>query len=651
MRHLLPAFALLLVLASPAAAEPRWFAADPPFGVADALQADASAAMAQDGTVIVARFAPDGALEVRERPPGGAYGPVIDLPRVSVAPPADSHLRVLTGPDGTAALVFDVGNVRYASVRAPGQAWTSPAEAAPAGGDAALGPDGRLWLVSRAPDRDDALAVYRLGSRDSVPLLDPGARETSPAITVPEADRAHVTFLERGSTPGAPGDPCTLLSKIREVDVSSRGVVGPVWSVALAQGEGEVAEGACAVETGDVLAVPIQLATDADGADTITYTRASFTTGTISSLARHRKRGVAWPSVLLPAEEVTGPGAVVERLLGGPGAPVAAIRAGTLWSYATRRDDGTWTTPRPLLGDEGARFFQAARAGTGEAVFAWLQREGQVKLIGRVLGADGTLSAPATLAPATFDDNLLAVGADREGNAVALAAQEDYGGYVLRAFGYDAAGPRVTSLTLPQHPVAGGFDLYSVTGLDVWSGPAKDATWAFGDGPLESGLTRPHAFATAGLKVIGVLLSDDFGNQSTAGRVLEVADAPPPPGPVVVPAPTTPPPHDARAPRLLSFAVIRGTLRLTTDEAGRVRVVLTKQARGVRRGKRCVAPGRARGKSCTRTLDRRVVEQAIGAGEQRVRLPRLSAGTWRMRLVVTDTAGNAARERTLQIRR
>jgi hypothetical protein len=551
-------------------------------------------------------------------------------------------------------------------VRAPGQTWTAPAGAAPAGGDAALGPDGRLWLVSRSADREDAVAVYRFipGGRPVViPLLDDGARQTSPAITVPQADRAHVAFLERGSTPGADGQPCVLLSKVREADVSPQGVVGPVFGVERAEAAGVVAEGACAVETGAVLAVPLLLATDADGADTVIYRRASFDTASISSAARHRPRGGTWPALVEPAEEVTGPAAVAEQLLGGPGAPVAAVRTDVRWSFTTRRDDGTWTARRSLLGDEGARFFKATRTGTGAAVFAWLERDGQVDLVARVLGADGTLGDPATLAPATDEDALLAVGADTEGNAVALAAQQNPflpgDTFILQAFGYDAAGPRVTSVTLPDHAVAGVFDLYSVTGLDVWSGPARDATWAFGDGAVENGLTRPHAFATGGLKTIGVILRDDAGNESTAGRVLHVADAPPPPGPVVVPAPTTPPPpRDTRAPRLTDVFVTPrhphsarpGLLQVTTDEAGRARVVLIKQARGVRRGKRCVAATRARGRTCTRTVARRVVEQAIGTGEQRVSLPRLSAGTWRLRVVVTDAAGNASRERALTVR-
>src|SRR5262245_56016832 len=69
MRHLLPALAVLLLLASPAAAAPRWLDAEPPFP--DTSAGDASAAMAPDGTVIYARFSDYGALEVRERPPGG----------------------------------------------------------------------------------------------------------------------------------------------------------------------------------------------------------------------------------------------------------------------------------------------------------------------------------------------------------------------------------------------------------------------------------------------------------------------------------------------------------------------------------------------------------------------------------------------------
>src|ERR1700754_2224029 len=94
--------ALLAVLAAvafaaPAHAAPGWLDEEAPFGDAPALQFEADAAMAPDGTVVSARFTPDGGdIEVSERPPGGPFGAPITLPRVLGAPRPGEHLQVLT---------------------------------------------------------------------------------------------------------------------------------------------------------------------------------------------------------------------------------------------------------------------------------------------------------------------------------------------------------------------------------------------------------------------------------------------------------------------------------------------------------------------------------------------------------------------------
>src|SRR5262245_6887394 len=100
LRLLLP-LALLLIFAGEAQAAPTWLDESPVFSPAG--PADASAAMAPDGTVVVARFTNSGSLEVRERPPGGEFGATITL-RTPVIAPAP-NLKVLIGADGTAAIV------------------------------------------------------------------------------------------------------------------------------------------------------------------------------------------------------------------------------------------------------------------------------------------------------------------------------------------------------------------------------------------------------------------------------------------------------------------------------------------------------------------------------------------------------------------
>ena len=120
-------------------------------------------------------------------------------------PPQSAQLEVLTGADGSAALTFNVGGIRFASVRAAGGRWTDPSEAAPAGGQAALAPDGVLWIVARSPALDDTLSVYRFGPdgrTETTPLPATNARQLWARLTVPTAGEAHVAFLEQAAAPG-----------------------------------------------------------------------------------------------------------------------------------------------------------------------------------------------------------------------------------------------------------------------------------------------------------------------------------------------------------------------------------------------------------------------------------------------------------------
>src|SRR4051812_23043201 len=188
-----------LALTAPARAG-TWLEPQLPFGEAPSRPDEAGAAMGPDGTIVIARIAPDGKVEVRERPPGGPFGDTATLEPVH-DPPRGFPLQVLVGEYGTAAVLFDAGPERYASLRPPGGRWGRPQEVAPSGPrPAVVAPDGALWTAGEdADDDDDALMVTRLapgGAARSIPLPAPpaGARDVSPMITVPSAGEAHVTF-------------------------------------------------------------------------------------------------------------------------------------------------------------------------------------------------------------------------------------------------------------------------------------------------------------------------------------------------------------------------------------------------------------------------------------------------------------------------
>ena len=472
------------------------------------------------------------------------------------------------------------------------------------------------------------------------------ARQAIPAITAPRAGTVRVAFAELAGVDLDDGK-CLLRTKVRVVDLPG----GHPATLDQLELQGTGTADRCVPATGDSLLAPLLLAAGADGADTVVWTKLAFEDFTAKTLARHRGPGAGWV-VNEPAERV-GADVVGERLLGGPGAPAAVVRSEQGRALATRGADGTWTAPEPVFGFDQ---FDAARTGRGTIAFAFTDG---ARLRARVFDPATGLGDTDTLGTAVPEDAVLAAGGDQEGDAVALVNRRGDGGFRLSTFGYDAAGPRVTALTLPERPVAGTSAIFSATGFDVWSGSVTDATWDFGDGAVETGLPRPHAYATGGRKDVTVRLRDAAGNETSASAALDVADAPAPPGPVVVPAPTTPPPpRDVRAPRLTDVFVTPrhphgdpvGLLQFTTDEAGTLRIALTKEARGVRRGGRCVVVTRPRGKTCTRTLARRTVTKTVAAGAGRAGLPRLSNGTWRLRATVTDAAGNQSRERSLTVR-
>ncbi len=319
------AAAAALALAAPAHAAPGWLAEEAPFGDAPSLQFGAAASMAPDGTVVAARFTPDDEdVEVSERPPGGPAGAPITLPHVVGFPLHGENLQVLTGADGTAAVLFDVNaNLRFASVRRPGGRWSDPDVVALRDGTATLGPDGELWAATRSPAHPGALWVTHVEDGElnviELPLPPQGWSDQAPVIAVSRAGHAHVVFIEAKVDDGDEQH-CTKESRILALD-TDRVAAGPVTTL-----DAFAAAGAgrpCQLTDGAMPLRP-QLVAGGDGSDTVAYTVQTFADDSVATLARHREPGGDWGRF----ERLDGdPNAVMETLIGGPGAPVLAIRA------------------------------------------------------------------------------------------------------------------------------------------------------------------------------------------------------------------------------------------------------------------------------------------------------------------------------------
>jgi len=384
LRIALPAVLATLALAAPAHAAPGWLDEEAPFGDAPALQFEADVSMAPDGTVVAARVAPEtGDILVTERPPGGPTGAPFPLERVLGTPQPEEHPEVLTGPDGTAAVLFEAGSFRWASVRRPGGNWSDFEIVALRGGVATLAPDGVLWAATRSPANQNALWVTHLtraGDLEVAELPAPpqGFVDQAPAIVAPAAGRAHIAFVEARVT--NVGDGCEKVSRIVASDIADTTASEPkLLDVFAATGDTQPCE-----PTRGAIALRPAIVTSDDGSDTLAYGVQTFEDGRAAILTRHREPGADWG----PIERLDGdPQAVVEQLIGGKGAPVMTIREpGGLVDVTSRRPGGGWDQGQLLAGS--ALPVEGVRSGTGSAVFAWT---GGARVRGAVLESGGTL--------------------------------------------------------------------------------------------------------------------------------------------------------------------------------------------------------------------------------------------------------------------
>ena len=202
-------------------------------------------------------------------------------------------------------------------------------------------------------------------------------------------------------------------------------------------------------------------------------------------------------------------------------------------------------------------------------------------------------------------------------------------------------------------------------------GRRSPATWDFGDGGTAQGLGVEHAYTSGGERTVRARLADATGNVTTVSRALTITGSPQQPEAKPAPSPPRGTPDggaapggdaaaksDRRAPavRKLSFAPRhpragrRLALVVNSDEPGQLEFAVRKVARGVRRSGRCVVGSHSPGPRCTRTLIAHDGSLPLTSSTQRVRLPRLTAGTWTVTATVTDAAGNVSRVRHLTVR-
>jgi subtilisin-like proprotein convertase family protein len=178
----------------------------------------------------------------------------------------------------------------------------------------------------------------------------------------------------------------------------------------------------------------------------------------------------------------------------------------------------------------------------------------------------------------------------------------------------------------------------AVAGTAALTGLAPNTTYHF----------RAEAIRESG--VVAVTGAD--ATFTTAGDV--TPPPPPPPPPPRPPVDRIPPVFTGRVAVKLTKGTIRGrkraTFSFTLSEAASVKVVLRRYAKGVRRGKTCVAPPR-KGRRCTRLVPAGTTTRVLtkpGAGVLALSSAGLRRGTYTATLVATDAAGNRSAPRRVR---
>jgi hypothetical protein len=256
--------------------------------------------------------------------------------------------------------------------------------------------------------------------------------------------------------------------------------------------------------------------------------------------------------------------------------------------------------------------------GQGDAVVVWERLHGGEETVEAAAGlaASRSWQTPVALA-SKGNPNGQEVALDGQGNAAAVWSRYDGTSFIAEAAGYDAAGPELSSLTIPTGGAVGQTLAFSARPFDIWS--ALGATsWSFGDGTSQTGTSVTHAYGAPGTYTVTLTSADVLGNTSSTSAAVQITGSVlGSKAPVVVPvAPKITGAHlsatrfrvspqataisaKAKAPRGTSF-------HFTLSEAAKLKVVFQRSAAGLRSGKRCLAPSaklrRARAKRCTRTV-------------------------------------------------
>lgn len=250
---------------------------------------------------------------------------------------------------------------------------------------------------------------------------------------------------------------------------------------------------------------------------------------------------VAWPAYthgsvaeLRAALRPAGGAFGGEETIGGPVSTVAALsvdeRGGVTAAWldddyvlfplfaAYRPPGATFGPAKQLSPDAGSVALASDRSGSG--LIVWSRFAGDYVVQAATM-RNGTYGPVRDLSTHGYNSAPATVALDGSGDGVAVWPRSNGGTFFVELSAYDAAGPRLGALHIPNRARIGKKVRLSVAPLDVWSRVAA-TRWSFGDGGRESGRQVSHAYMRPGRYVVRVTSTDAVRHSTTASRTIVV---------------------------------------------------------------------------------------------------------------------------------
>ncbi len=262
-----------------------------------------------------------------------------------------------------------------------------------------------------------------------------------------------------------------------------------------------------------------QLAANADGEMLLAWMTDEGDDATVQSIARSASG--AWGA----AQMVPRTGIEVRALALGPTGDAIAVvelEAGGALMSSSRPAGGTWVNAIGLHADHITAIPQVRLDSGGNATVAW-SWAGGVQTLDKP--AAGLWTTPKDWQDIDVENARAAsIAMDSAGNAVLVWDHITYtdAAWKVQAVVRDAAGPAITSATIPKTAVRGRGVAFAVSASDPWTPLAGDPFWTFGDGATATGANVKHSYAARGTFIVRVRQSDSAGNTTMLTRTVKV---------------------------------------------------------------------------------------------------------------------------------